>query len=283
MGNEMARIIRFWALAASVGAALAAAGPARAETLALGGTGAGLATMRALGDAFARERAAAGNVVVVEVLPSVGSSGGVKAVLHGALEVGIIARDLTAAERSSDIVKLPFAATAMAFLTSNRRVKDLTRGDIGAIVLGAAAKWADGTPIRIILRPADDTDSTLFKSYFPEVAAEYDALRRRRELPVTATDQENAKLAEQMPGSFTLGAYAQMIGEKRNLTILSIDGVEPTPANVASKRYPYTKTFYLVVKSKPSPLARAFLDFIASPAGQGILEKTGWTPAAPPS
>ena len=272
------RKIRLWALTAAAAMATAtAAGPARGETLAFGGTGAGLTTMRALGDAFARTREA----LAIEVAPSLGSAGGVKAVLQDALNVAIIARELTAAERAGDVVQIPFARTGLAFLTSNRRVKDLAKGDIGAIVLGAAVKWADGTPIRIILRPADDSDATLFKAYFPEVSSAYDALRLRRELPVAATDQDNAELAEQMPGSFTFGAYAQIIDERRNLTILSIDGVEPTPANVASKRYPYAKTFYLVTRSKPSPLTRAFLDFVAGPAGQGILEFTGWTPAAP--
>ena len=251
--------------------------PARAETLSLGGTGSGIATMRALGDAFARTREG----VTIEVVPSLGSAGGIKAVLKDLLNVGISARELKAAERAEDLVQIPFAKTGFVVLTSNGRVKDLTRGDIGAIVLGAAAKWADGTPIRIILRPADDADTTLFKAYFPEVAAAFDALRLRREIPVAATDQDNADHAEQIAGSFTVGAYAQIIAEKRKLTVLSIDGVEPTPANVASGRYPYAKTLFLVAKSKPSPLTRAFLDFVVSPAGQKILEATGWTTAVP--
>ena len=199
--------------------------------------------------------------------------------LGGIVHVGIIARELTPAERVKEVVQIPFGQTAFVILTSNRLARNLARAEIGNIVSGTMTKWADGSQIRIILRSSSDTDTALFKQYFPEFAKAFDATRQRRELPVAATDQDNTDLAETMHGSFTFGTYAQIVGERRKLSILSIDGVEPKPATVASKQYPYSKTFYLITKPDPSPVARAFVNFVDSPAGRSILEATGWAPA----
>ena len=64
---------------------LASAG--QAETLKIGGTGGDLGTMRLLGKAFAERNPG----VTVTVLPSLGSGGGIKAVLAGAIDIGLSA------------------------------------------------------------------------------------------------------------------------------------------------------------------------------------------------
>ena len=68
--------VRTLVAALLLSAASAGASPcANAETLEIRGTGATLGTMQALADAFARKQSAA----AIEVLPSLGSSGGIKA------------------------------------------------------------------------------------------------------------------------------------------------------------------------------------------------------------
>ena len=65
--------------------------PGQAADLTLGGTGADLETMRVLGEAF--EKANPG--ITIEVLPSLGSGGGIKALLAGVIDLALTARPLT--------------------------------------------------------------------------------------------------------------------------------------------------------------------------------------------
>ena len=61
---------------------------------------------------------------------------------------------------------------------------------------------------------------------------------------------------------------------------LALDGIEPTPANMESGRYPVWLELGLVHKAgvAPAGAARAFLDFIASPDGVRILHDHGVLP-----
>ena len=61
-----------------------------AETLRIGGTGAALGPMARLGDAFQDLHPD----TTIEILPSLGSGGGIKATMAGAIDIGLSSRDL---------------------------------------------------------------------------------------------------------------------------------------------------------------------------------------------
>lgn len=58
-----------------------------------------------------------------------------------------------------------------------------------------------------------------------------------------------------------------------SVRILLIDGNEPATPTVQSDRYPLKRPVIVVAKQRMSALARAFVDFTLSPAGQTILER----------
>ena len=206
--------------------ALVAAGglaPAHAETITLGGSGAALGTLRLLGAAFTKANPA----ITVEVAPSLGTAGGVRAVSRGALEIAAAGRELTAKERIFPLRQVEFAKTAFVFVTSNVKAEPLTRSSLEAIVREQQRAWNDGTPIRIILRPREDADFGFFTARFPAMASDYERLLSRPELTVATTDQDNADLAETTAGSFATSTLIQLVSEKRRLKILAFDGVEP--------------------------------------------------------
>jgi phosphate transport system substrate-binding protein len=54
---------------------------------------------------------------------------------------------------------------------------------------------------------------------------------------------------------------------------LAIDGALPTDAAIKSQEYPIIQPLFLVSRGEPRGLARQFIDFTLSPAGQAIVDR----------
>lgn len=249
---------------------------ARAELLRTGGTGAALETFRRLGAAFSQIEPD----TRIEVIEGLGSSGAIAAVAGGAIDFSVSGRRLGANDNPS-LKALVIARTPFCLASSLAKPGDLRSSDVAAVVGSGNAVWPEGEPVRLILRPKADSDSQLLVSSFPGMAAAMEKARQRSEIPVAATDQDNATLAETLAGSLTAITFAQLRTENRKLTALSIDGVSPTLENLESGRYPYGKDLYLVVPSKPKPALDRFIAFVRSPAGQELLRANGSLPVQP--
>ena len=57
-----------------------------------------------------------------------------------------------------------------------------------------------------------------------------------------------------------------------------LNGVSPSVENVKSGNYFLTLDFYFVVRDKPTPSLRKFLDFVLSPEGDQIITANGAIP-----
>jgi phosphate transport system substrate-binding protein len=255
---------------------MAGVADARAELLRAGGTGAMLETLRRLGEAFTRTEPD----TRIEIIEGLGSSGGIAAVADGAIDFSIAGRPLAANDnrplKGSIIARTPFG-----LVSSHEHPGDIRPADVAGLMGSTAAAWAGGVPVRLILRPKTDSDTTLLVSTFPDMAAVMEKLRQRPEIPVAPTDQDNAMLAERLPGSLTAMTLAQRQTEDLRLQFLTIDGVAPTLENLESGKYPYGKDLYLVVPSRTTPVLDRFAAFLHSPEGQRVLRANGSLPPRP--
>jgi phosphate transport system substrate-binding protein len=108
---------------------------------------------------------------------------------------------------------------------------------------------------------------------FPGLADALVNLRKRRDLSLAATDQDNADVGEKLKGSLISATLTQILTEKRNLRFVSIDGVAASLENYQTGAYPYGKSLYVIVPSTVSPQAAAFVAFLAKPAAELLLRK----------
>ena len=244
--------------------------PAAQELVRVGGTGGMLSVLETLGKAFRNTRPDA----VITVMPSLGSTGGIKAVLDGVLDIGVSSRVLNAGEQGADareFVHTPFVfATAMSNPVSNVTIQELVD-----IYSGKKSTWPDNEPIRLVLRPSTEFDTMLLKRLSPDIdRAVTDALGRQGMI-VAITDQDSATSIEKVPHALGTTTLGQIISEKRKLKALSLNGVKPG-LSVSDAAYPYFKTFYLVTKRDLRPVARQFIDFLYSSRGRDILTRSGY-------
>ncbi|MEW5943268.1 MAG: substrate-binding domain-containing protein [Pseudomonadota bacterium] len=245
------------------------------ETIRISGSGAALATMQALGQEFKKSKPE----VKITILPNLGSGGSIKAVLAGTLDIGISARPLKPEERAKGGVAMLYARTPLVFATAqNNQASGLTAHQLADIYAGRTTAWPDGSPIRLVLRPSEDSDTTAMMKMSAEMQAAVTAAASRKGLNIAMTDQEAADLLEKLPGALGSTTLALIISEKRGLKPLPINGMAPAANSGINKKYPYYKEYSLVTTANPSPLAAQFIAFIRSVAGRAILINNGQLP-----
>jgi len=251
-------------------------GGAAAEEFKLGGSGAALGTMQRLAEEFT-----AGNPDIrITSVPSLGSGGGIKAVVAGAIGLAVTSRPMNESERKLGAVEMEYARTPFVFAVSTQsKVTAMTSGELADIYAGRRVTWADGSPVRIVLRPASDVDTEMVRNISPEIRSGLAAAEARPGVRFSVNDQDAANDLERIPGAIGPSSLALIVSERRALRALKLDGREPTPTNAASGAYPYYKRLFLVTGAKRSAAVERFVAFVRSPAGRKILAGNGqWIP-----
>jgi phosphate transport system substrate-binding protein len=263
-------------LAFAIAVAAFAGEATAAEEIKIGGTGNALGAMQLLADAFRKHNPD----VKVTVLPSVGTSGAIKAVPKGALDIGLSARPLTEEERKIGAIAFEYARSPLVFAVSTKtRVRALTLDQIADIYSGKLVNFPDGGQIRPVLRPIGEDITRQIKHMSPALDTALSAAEQRPGMPFATTDQEAADKTESIPGALSATTLSLINSEDRQLRALTLNGVEPTVGNGASGKYPHAKGFFLVTRPEPSAAVKRFIAFMQSPAGREILVRAGnWIP-----
>lgn len=248
---------------------------AQAETLRVGGTGAANEMLRHAGTAFAKAHPGSS----VEVVPSLGSSGAISAVIDDMLAFAVAGRLLQPEESAKGLVNVVIARTPFGLATSHPNPIGISSRDAAAFFASENSVWHDMLPVRPILRPKSDSDTVVLGHLLPGMEAAIERVRARPYIPMAATDQDNAEMAERVPGSLVGMTLTQVLMEKRDLRFVPIDGVAVTLENFERGAYPYGKEFYLIFRDPPTPTVKRFLAFLHSATGQAALRESGNLPA----
>lgn len=244
------------------------------ETLIITGTGSSIGTMKLMAKGFQKKYPG----VTVQVLPSIGSTGGIKAVKEDKIDIGLSYYPLKPEERSAEIIEEPYGRTAFIFgVQDSNPTQSFTLAEIEEIYAGKRKTWPDGTPIRLILRPVSDSFSAYLASINPGLKS---ASEKAHSIPgvfVGNTDQEAAVQIEKTPGSFGTTSISLVASEKRKIKALFVDGAPPTLTNISTGKYPYVKTLSLVYKKdKYKDAVKDFIEFVFSRDGQKLLSDNGY-------
>jgi phosphate transport system substrate-binding protein len=169
---------------------------------------------------------------------------------------------------------------AVILVHPSNPVKALRAEQVADIFSGRIRNWSEvgGAARRIqVFTPADGSGAL-------------ETLRRQvlngAELIPTAkrldTDAEMSETVSIDAAAIGLAEYSS-VGNAAALSLIDTCGrpIAPTEFNIQTREYPLSTTLYLYTTNKPTPAARAFLDFATSTAAQDALRQSGLPNALP--
>ena len=207
-----------------------------------------------------------------------GSGTGLSQVQSGAVEIGN--SDLFAEEKSgidaSKLVDHRVAAVGITpIVNQGVGISDISMKNLKKIFLGQITNWKEvggaDQPIVLLNRAAGSGTRSTFEQWVLD-----------GEVSKRAQEQDSSGMVRQIvgdtPGAISYIAFSYVTDE---VDTLSIDGVEPTDANVATNDWPIWSYEHMYTKGEPTKLAKDFLDYILSADIQkSVVSDLGYIPVA---
>ncbi|ACM19221.1 periplasmic solute-binding protein [Geotalea daltonii FRC-32] len=205
-----------------------------------------------------------------------GSTGAIKALLAGVVDVAVSSKILTPEESAqgalaSDYGKIPLAVVSTAGVGK----KEITTRELEDIYTGKLTKWPNGETIRIILRPREDIDTKILGELSPGMGRALREAHKKPGMIFSITDPEATESIIKTPGAIGTAAICCVIDNKGRLNALSLNGRKASAKGVADGTYPLAKDLRFITIRKTPPAALDFLRFVYSAKGRAIAEKEG--------
>jgi len=242
------------------------------DTVRINGSGTGLEMLKPLIEVYSKSHPG----VTFDIQKPLGSSGAVKAVVEGALDIAVSSKPLRPDEAARGAKVSTFGKTPLAVIT-NKSVskKNITVRELEAIYSGAMRKWKNNENIRVVLRPQGDIDTAILRGLSPGMDRAVSEAHKRYGMITATTDPESNDMVARTNGSIGTAGLAGILAGKIPVNILSLNGVMPTTAAVAGGRYPLSKDLNFVTTERLPEAAAKFLDFVYSERARGVVERIG--------
>ncbi|WP_346294268.1 PstS family phosphate ABC transporter substrate-binding protein [Sphaerothrix gracilis] len=206
-----------------------------------------------------------------EYFPPSQTSGGIEGVKVAVLDVGAVSRAVTTAETGDELIYLPLVKTPLVIVvhSSVAGVTNISAEQIKGIYSGDITNWQalDGPDAEIIVFDftEDENEKQVLRSAYlgPDLEITPDAV-------VFAEDDELLETAANTEFSIAAVPLENELAELP-MTVLSIDGVEPTAENLQSDTYPMALSLGMILPKVPTAATKAFIEFVKSEAGQTAL------------
>jgi phosphate transport system substrate-binding protein len=214
--------------------------------------------------------------VRIEIEKPLGSSGAIRALMAGALEVVASSRALKPEEVAQEAQLREYGRTPLVIVSEKSVQKlNITTKELEEIYTGSNSKWQNGETIRLVIRPREDMDTQILRGLSPGMNNAITTSLLRRGMLVAVTDLDAYTTISKTPGALGASGLTNLKTEKLPLNILTLNGVAPTPKNLANGSYPISKGIYFVTSSRTTRDVQKFINFVYSPQGRAIASKVG--------
>src|SRR5437762_5239089 len=210
-----------------------------------------------------------------------GSTTGIAAIIDGTAQIGMSSRRAKPAESSAAAAKgVNMKPTIVAYdglgviVNAANPIKGLTKKQVEQIFTGEITDWSavggKGGKISIYTR---NTSSGTYSDWKELAMKKRDYASGSQKM--AGHEQIAAEVGKNPNGVGYVGlAYMKAGGIK----VLTIDGAAPSQQAVIDKTWPYARPTFYYTNGEPAGVARQFVEFTISPAGQKIVDRVGFVP-----
>lgn len=209
-----------------------------------------------------------------------GSGVGVQAAGEKTADIGMSSRDVKPDEMQKypALVAIPIGKDGLTMIVNPANpVNSLTAAQIKEIYTGNYTNWnqVGGSDMPIVVIGRDSASGT--RDYFTSsIMGGANATRTMLEKNSNGAVTQTVAQTPGAIGYVGIGFVDQYVKALK----IDINGTlyESTVDNVLSGTYPYSRYLYMLTSGQPTGLAKDYIDFILSPAGQQHLKTEGYVP-----
>ncbi len=242
------------------------------DTININGSGSALDMMKPMIAAYQKSN----KNVHINMDKPLGSSGAVKALLAGALDIVLSSKPLKPEEIAKGAQLQVYGKTPLVIITEKHvRKANITTAELEDIYFGKTYTWAGGETIRLVMRPSEDVDSKIIGTLSPGMTTAIRAAQTRPGMLVAVTDPEAYTAISKTPGAIGATGLTSIITEKLAVASLALNGVIASTQALAKGSYPLSKEISIVTTPKTSPATQKLINFMLSSQGRSIADKAG--------
>ena len=187
-----------------------------------------------------------------------------------------------AKSRNVELKLTPIGKEAFVFFVNSRNeVNSLSIEQIQDIYAGKITNWQEvggkNETIRAFQRPNNSGSQTMLQK-----------LMEGKELMTPPREDVASGMGDIIKQTANYRNYKNAIGysflffatemiQNNEIKLLEVDGIKPDKSTIASGEYPLAAEFYAVTAGSDNPGINRFIEWILSPQGQYLVEKTGYT------
>ncbi len=203
---------------------------------------------------------------------SIGTSGAVRALRDGAIDLGMASRELSAQELGQELVQTPWATTSLAFVAHPEvRVQRVKPSLLVDMMRGTVSHWSTGEPVVLLVREEGDSGERLLKQHLPQVAQAMAEARDTGRALVLHTDQAMEEALLTIPGA--VGTL--------DLGLARLHGQELRPLSLKSDGdlYLIEKTLFLIRRKDAPESVLALAEKLCTPEVGVLMQRSAYVPA----
>jgi len=219
-----------------------------------------------------------------------GSGVGVQQIGEKTVDIGMSSRELSSTEKTKypALVKNVVAKDGIAIIVNPvNEIKVISAQSVQDIYTGKTTKWSQvyganvpNTNQQIVVIGRDSASGT--RTFFDSDATGF----LHGAAPVKSMLEKNsngavAQTVAQTPGAIGYVSIGFVSNDVKALPIWYNDpskAIPPTVQNVLDKTYPANRELFMFTNGQPTGLAKDYIDYILSPAGQKIVSDEGYVP-----
>lgn len=211
-----------------------------------------------------------------------GSGAGLTSLLAGQYTLAGSSAEISADQKSKGAVPTAIALDGISIVVNkNVKISNISLANLGLVFAGKVTNWKDlgGADMKIVVVNRDESSGTY--GSFNDLVLKPAKLAYTKDTIVAKENGEVAAKVASTPGAIGYCgiAFAPEVVKAGGRSLL-VNGIKDTIANVIAKKWPLSRSLYLVTKGAPAEgsVEKAFIDFILSDKGQAIVKSTDFIP-----